>query len=340
MMEIIYFLLLFLVAPFIVGSIVETNVQKSANKLLKNTMPSYELMLKRVGFNSASKESFIDADKRARDKVFSLLSKYDLCENNVYDTKSSLGICAYTHQTLLVSLEAHNGNRSSHPNVELFSYFKNIDEDKNETTIKSLFEYATEEIIEEFRNHLRVIVEVLEYSIRITNGRAIKAKNIAYYKVDGNSQYVSDIKGGGANLAGAVYGGIIGGGAGAVVGSQMGTEVKTDIVKKDDRKLFLYYNVDSVLKSEEIITDNIDYVLSLLREWMPEKEYTHIVANGNTNATGNENKALPHYNSSRIEEQAASVKRSYAELKELKELLDLGIITQEEFDRKKREILG
>jgi hypothetical protein len=50
--------------------------------------------------------------------------------------------------------------------------------------------------------------------------------------------------------------------------------------------------------------------------------------------------ALPHNDKPKIEEQTAPVKHSYAELKELKELLDLGIITQEEFDRKKKEILG
>lgn len=331
-------LLVVFIVVIILGVIITKNVEDGANKLLKNAMSSYEWMLNRVGIKSASEESLIEADNRARDKVFSLLSKYDLCENNIYDTKSSLGICAFTHQTLLVSLEAHDGNSNSHANAELFSYFKNNDRDKHKATIKNLVEFATEEKIEELRNHLRVVVEVLEHSIRITNGRTIKAKNIAYYKVDGYSQYVSDVKGGGANLAGAVYGGIIAGGAGAVVGSQLGTDIKTDIVKKDDRKLFLYYNVDGVVKSEEIITNNIDYILNLLREWMPDKEYSHIAVKHNTNPT--ETKALSHNDSPKIEERTIPAKHSYAELKELKELLDLGIITQEEFDRKKQEILA
>lgn len=102
----------------------------------------------------------------------------------------------------------------------------------------------------------------------------------------------------------------------------------------------MYYNVDGELKSEEIITDNIDRILSLLREWIPNKEYSYVVANSNINTTINETKVLPNYDVPKIEEQTVPVKRSYAELKELKELLDLGIITQAEFDQKKREILG
>lgn len=72
---------------------------------------------------------------------------------------------------------------------------------------------------------------------------------------------------------------------------------------------------------------------------MPDKEYSYVVANSNKSPMS-ESKALPHNDTPRIEAQATPVKRSYAELKELKELLDLGIITQEEFDRKKKEILG
>ena len=140
-------------------------------------------------------------------------------------------------------------------------------------------------------------------------------------------------------MAGAVYGGIIAGGAGAVVGSHIGTEIKTEIVKKDDRKLFLYHNVDGVIKNEEIITDDIDNVLSLLRKWMPEKEYTHIVVQNNVVVNVNNEKSFPNDDSQKTEKPAPS-KHSYAELKELKELLDLGIITQEEFDQKKKEILG
>ena len=94
------------------------------------------------------------------------------------------------------------------------------------------------------------------------------------------------------------------------------------------------------MKSEEIISDNIDYVLSLFREWIPDKEYSYVMANNNVNPIINEAKALPNNDTLKVEEQTAPGKRSYAELKELKELLDLGIITQAEFDQKKREILG
>lgn len=297
-------------------------------------------VLKEVGIDSLTTRNLVEVDERAREKVFSLLEKYDLYEDLVYDSKSSLGVCAYTHRCLLTSVEAHIMSTDKFSRVELFSYFKNYCKEQNNSDAYTLVKGACDNDISNYEKHLKLLAQILQSPVKITGGRVIKAKDIEYYKVEGNSQYVSEVKGGGANLAGAVYGGIIGGGAGAVVGSRLGTDIKTDIVKKDDRKLFLYYHVDGVLKSEEIITDNIDCALSLLREWIPEKEYSHVVANNNANATGNENKALPRYDTPKIEEQTAPVKRSYAELKELKELLDLGIITQEEFDRKKREILG
>ena len=88
------------------------------------------------------------------------------------------------------------------------------------------------------------------------------------------------MKGGGVNLGGAILGGVIAGGAGAVVGSRVGTEIKTDIVKEERRKLLLYYYDNGVLRSEQIITSNIDYVLSLLRKWIPDKEFDYVMLNG------------------------------------------------------------
>ena len=317
-------------------------IKQRANK----AKSAYAPVLKEVGVNSITSRSLIDVDLRAREKVFSLLEKYDLYEDLVYDTKSSLGICAYTHSCLLTSVEAHIMSTDKLSRLELFSYFKNYDKEQNDADAYILVKgerdgmMPTDAMINEYEKHLKVLAKVLHSPVKITGGRVIKAKNIEYYKVEGNSQYVSDIKGGGANLAGAVYGGIIGGGVGAGVVSQLGVDIKTESVKRGAIKLLRNYNDNGAWTRGEIISDNIDNVLSLLREWMPDKEYSYVVANNNSIPTKSETKSLPHYDTPRIEEQAAPVKRSYAELKELKELLDLGIITQAELDQKKREILG
>lgn len=266
-------------------------------------------------------------ENNARNKVFTLVSNANLSEELLVDTHSNLGISAYTQKHLITSIEVRSSNTH---NLELISHFLKKESEKHNDIIQKIChsrKLSEQDKInaEEYKTELELWIDILKNPVKITSGRVIKESSILYYKIDGNAQYVSDVKGGGANLAGAVYGGIIAGGAGAVVGSQLGTDIKTDIVKKDARRLFFYYTNDGVLKNEEIITDDIDYVLSLLREWMPDKEYSYVLANSNTPIK---------------ETQSASVKRSYAELKELKELLDLGIITQVEFDQKKREILG
>lgn len=328
-------------------------VKEKQNKISNRSISKYKIMLSPVGIDTVNQFELNNLDERARTKVFSLLAKHHLSENEVYYTNSSLGVCAFKNNCLIVSLEANTVRPRHTVDMELFGFFKTYNPAVYQKAMRVLFDKELvndvnsgisdvdyEPILNEYTVHLKKMVEIIQEPLKITSGRVIKTKDIAYYKIEGATQFVSDIKGGGANIAGAVYGSIIAGGAGTVVGSQMGTEIKTDIVRKDDRKLFLYYNVDGVLKSEEIITDNIDRILSLLREWMPDKEYSYVVANNNIKAPMSESKALPHNDIPRIEAQAAPVKRSYAELKELKELLDLGIITQAEFDQKKREILG
>ena len=290
-----------------------------------------------------------ELEGKAKKSLEKPLKKYNLELTDLRDTQSSFGYCAFKRGYLFTSLEFFVIKENSYVRgVELYNYFTQSTPIVDDTKLRELFNYIEKPkrkcplLPHDYKNiekYISIIVDTAVSNITL-NYRAIKAKDIAYYKIEGTSQFVSDVKGGGANLAGAVYGSIIAGGAGAVVGSQLGTEIKTDIVKKDDRKLFLYYNVNGVLKNEEIITDNIDCILSLLREWIPDKEYSYVVANNNIKSPMSEPKALPHYDTPRIEEQAAPVKRSYAELKELKELLDLGIITQAEFDQKKREILG
>lgn len=328
-------------------------VKEKQNKVSSRSIEKYKTMLSPIGIDTVNHHELSNLDERARTKVFSLLTKHHLSEKEVYYTNSSLGVCAFKNNCLIVSLAASAVKPRHTVDMELFGFFKTYNPAIYQKAMRVLFDKALvndpnsgisdvdyEPILNEYTVHLKKMVEIIQEPIKITSGRIIKVKDIAYYKVEGTTQFVSDIKGGGANVAGAVYGSIIAGGAGAVVGSKMGTEIKTDIVRKDDRKLFLYYMVDGELKSEEIITDNIDCILSLLREWMPDKEYSYVVANNNIKSPMNESKALPQNDTPRIEAQTTPVKRSYAELKELKELLDLGIITQAEFDQKKREILG
>lgn len=316
-------------------------------KVASRNISRYESMLAPIGIKEVNQSNLIRVDNSAREKVFSLLEKVALSEKQVYDSNSSLGICGYTRDSLVISLEAHVTKPGPISGVELFSFFKKYNPTSYHSTIQRIVEANTkhpgvfdfEREVNEYTEHLKKMMHIIESPIKITSGRIIKAKDIEYYKVEGISQYVSDVTGGGANIAGAVYGGILAGGAGAVVGSKIGTEVKTEIIKKDGRKLFLCYYADGVLKSEEIISDNIDCVYSLLRQWIPTKDYSYVISQNNASPVNNTQETLPYTEKKQIE-RTAPTKRSYSELKELKELLDLGIITQAEFDQKKREILG
>lgn len=155
---------------------------------------------------------------------------------------------------------------------------------------------------------------------------------IKHFKMVGSIGYSSDVHGGGgggggANLGGAIYGGLLFGTAGAIVGSQMGTEIhideiKTDVTRHDDRNVEFFYENETG-KTVSVIFDSSAY--DCLMALIPEKAFDSVV----TNAQPKEEPVA-----------VASSNSSLSQLKELKELLDMGIITQAEFDAKKKQLLG
>ena len=155
---------------------------------------------------------------------------------------------------------------------------------------------------------------------------------IKHFKIVGSIGYSSDVHGGGgggggANLGGAIYGGLLFGTAGAIVGSQMGTEIhideiKTDVTRHDDRNVEFFYE-DETGKTVSVIFDSSAY--DCLMALIPEKAFDSVV----TDTPIKENTQPP-----------ANSQSSLSQLKELKELLDMGIITQDEFDAKKKQLLG
>ena len=155
---------------------------------------------------------------------------------------------------------------------------------------------------------------------------------IKHFKMVGSIGYSSDVHGGGgggggANLGGAIYGGLLFGTAGAIVGSQMDTEIhideiKTDVARHDDRNVEFFYE-DETGKTVSVIFDSSAY--DCLMALIPEKAFDSVM----TSTKPNEEPVVE-----------TSGNSSLHQLKELKELLDLGIITQEEFDAKKKQLLG
>ena len=177
----------------------------------------------------------------------------------------------------------------------------------------------------------------------------IPLNKIKHFKIMGSIGYSSNVyggggSGGGVNLGGAIAGGLLFGGIGAMIGSQMNTEIKinpihTVVTKHDDRNVEFFYQ-DETGKTVSTIFNPSAY--DCLMKIIPEKSYDSvIVENTSTIAKTTKQDNQPKVEKSEVKaQQIAAGKSSLSELKELKELLDLGIITQEEFDAKKKQLLG
>lgn len=68
---------------------------------------------------------------------------------------------------------------------------------------------------------------------------AIPLENIVSYSVSGSRQHVSNVKGGGSSLGGAIVGGLIAGEIGAVIGSRK--SIKTELKEVDNREVRITY---------------------------------------------------------------------------------------------------
>lgn len=133
---------------------------------------------------------------------------------------------------------------------------------------------------------------------------------------------------GGSSVTGAVVVGALFGGAGAIIGSRKRGKIepiKTEIITHDDREAYINVFVDGVKRSLFFKFGAYNSFLKLI----PEKEYSavanrHISESRTINRSKNETN-----NNSQVIEQ----------IRKLSELKDEGILTEEEFSSKKRELL-
>ncbi len=130
---------------------------------------------------------------------------------------------------------------------------------------------------------------------------------------------------GGSSLKGAIVGGVVAGGAGAVIGSRK--EAKIDPIKthttvyEEAEVCIKYRDFDGNLK--EVLANSRD-VFDALKKLIPEKEYAYILS---------QNRIQPQQT---IEEKSSIEDR----LVKTKELLEKGLISQEEYEKKRQDILS
>lgn len=150
--------------------------------------------------------------------------------------------------------------------------------------------------------------------ISVKNHAKLDTDKIKYYTIQGDKYSITDIQGGGSSLGKAIVGGAIAGGAGAVIASRKGVTSTTEVV--DDRRTMIYYEDGNEKSIIVLSSEAYDYLLSVL----PEKEYSFVM--------------------SQQKEQESEQSSSLLELEQLAELRDKGILTEEEFSAKKKQLLG
>ena len=300
---------------------------------LKSDIQKYDQYVLKA--NSASNDGTLNELYNRSKKKCDELRKSYLTSNGILtavDTCSGIGLCGISNTDFWYELGWKNTIFSpdtyfqKYSDWEIYSQIEKLME-KAENNVGKIVQVNYSDIarenIADLRQRFNFYRQIEKSEIKF-GGKHIPLSNILCFKVTGTTQYVSEISGGGVNARGAVAGAIIGGGAAAIIGSQIGTETKTNIVKKDDRKLIISYYENNELRVMNVETAHIDTTIEALRKLIPAKEETAVLINQTV-----ANNISPYTSNSNADE-----------LKKFKELLDSGIITQEEFDAKKKQILG
>lgn len=129
--------------------------------------------------------------------------------------------------------------------------------------------------------------------------------------------------GGGSSIGGAVAGGLIASEAGAVIGSRKKVnEIKSELITHDTRETFLNY-FDGNERHSLFFDDN---AFQRFNDLIPEKEFSIVNAIKSSEIIKNQ-------------ASANSQKSVTDQLRELAKLRDDGIITENEFSEKKKQLL-
>ena len=151
---------------------------------------------------------------------------------------------------------------------------------------------------------------------------SVPEKDLISCTVTGDKRYITKITGGGgggSSLGGAVVGGMLGGATGAVIGSRKATQpITTDVITMSNQKTIVNCMIDDK-NAYFVFTSGGIY--DKLIELSPSKELNML----------NTTLKVEHKTDNR-----GNVER----LKELREMLDNDLISSEEFEEKRKEILS
>ena len=163
---------------------------------------------------------------------------------------------------------------------------------------------------------------------------SIPISNISYFRPEGDIHHETKITGsggdgGGFDIGGALVGGLVAGGVGAIIGSRKETnpiDIKSEYIEHDERKCVLYYSENGHDKSITFTHDAFD----VLKKLIPDKEYMIVEEIKKREIIGESQTHQPQPSTASIPDQ----------IRELSKLKDEGILTEEEFNIKKAELLA
>lgn len=155
---------------------------------------------------------------------------------------------------------------------------------------------------------------------------SVPVSQIEYFSKRGEvfrENKISGGGGGGSSIGGAVAGGLIAGEAGAVIGSRKKVnEIKSELITHDTRETFLNY-FDGNERHSLFFDDN---AFQRFNDLIPEKEFSIVNAIKSSEIIKNQ-------------VSTNSQKSVTDQLRELAKLRDDGIITENEFNEKKKQLL-
>jgi len=150
----------------------------------------------------------------------------------------------------------------------------------------------------------------------------ISEKDLISYTVTGDKKYITKVTGGGgggSSLGGAVVGGVLGGATGAVIGSRKSTQpVTTDVITLDNQNTIVNCMING--ESVHLVFKGRGIYDELIR-LSPSKELNILDKTVRIDMNSND-------------------KTASERLKQLKELFDNGLISTEEYETKRKEILS
>lgn len=281
----------------------------------------FSAFAQRNGLDSGA-DAFLSLRQDFRTAYAQQLQKLGFSEADIVDTHSGLGLAAVSAHSFYYRLDWHRYRLAfAESDAELTKLYESAKTDR-----ASL-------------QYFKTLVNAAK-SAGDCPAEKLALDDIVMFRAEGSVSTSTEVSGG-VNLSGAIMGGILAGDAGAIIGSHAGTNIQSKTVKHDNRKLYLYCRENGQVRIRQIVCLDFDAALAALKRLIPQKDEAYLAASGSAAAVRQMSKpeADVPQPEARVQ-QVSSTEDSVQQLLALKKLLDAQILTAEEFEAKKKQLLG